>query len=235
MKKTLLLTLLTLSLATANAADLHQREASRSQNLGERAEWKEGLDNELCSGCDSCGGGDKDCDRGPKGAVVSGTTIYTSHPGIIYYAIAVTPTGSEVTLIDGSVWQVRSWDKNLTLNWLATDEIIILPNTSFFSLYDYKLLNRVTGAEVEANMILQPLLGAAYTRQVTGFNDNYYYIYLTDGSVWEISSYDLSLYRSWMIGDIILIGANTGWDSNIRPNVLINATHHTYIRANCIQ
>lgn len=229
MNKLLLSTLLlALTCVSLNAKMEHNRDDQSSQSIAERATWKESLMEEIESE-------DAEISKGPQAAVMGAREIITSHSGIIYYAVAVTPSGNEVTLMDGSVWQIKSWDTPHTRNWLASDPIVIMPNNTFFTFYDYKLLNRTTGAEVEANLLLTPILGTNYTFQITGFNDNYNYIYMNDGSVWSISPYDHSLYFDWMIGDIIIIGANVGWDSNIRPNVLINATHKTYIRANCIQ
>lgn len=228
MKKIIALALLTLTMTTAQAT-LHERAEHLTQTLAERAEWKESLIEE-----------DKNAQSAQKTKADVYTDMFvtrvdTSHPGVIYYPVAVTPSGDEVTLFDGSVWQIKSWDREQTRGWLATDEIVLLANQSFFSFYDYKLLNMQTGAEVEANMLLPPLLGNFYTRQIIGFNDAYNYIYLSDGSVWTISPYDFHLYKKWVMGDIVMIGANRGWDSNIRPNILVNASYRTYIRANCIQ
>jgi hypothetical protein len=225
MKTTILSSLLTLALATAQADTVpHERSDNLPQTLAERAVWKETLLEEVETSKESHATASRHYQA-----------ITTSHPGILYYPVAVSTFGDEVTLMDGSVWQIRSSDRDQTRGWFATDEIIILPNTSFFSFYDYKLLNTVTGAEVEANMLLSPLLGTAYTRLIIGFNDAYSYVYLSDGSVWSISPNDYYLYKKWMVGDIVMIGANLGWDSYTRPNILLNATYRTYIRANCIQ
>jgi hypothetical protein len=225
MKTTILSSLLALTLITAHAETLpHERPDNLPQSLAERAEWKETLLEET----------ESSKEHQPSASRYY-NAVTTSHPGVLYYPVAVTTNGDEVTLMDGSVWQIRSYDRDQTRGWFATDEIIILPNTSFFSFYDYKLLNTITGAEVEANMLLSPILGTAYTRQILGFNDTYNYVYLTDGSVWSTSPSDYYLYKKWMVGDIVMIGANLGWDSYERPNILLNATYRTYIRANCIQ
>ena len=196
MKKTLLFTLLTLTLATANAANLVQP-------------------------------------AGETKALVTADAILNSYTGFIYNAVAITPDGSGVGLMDGSVWEVRSWDSNQVLCWLSTDGIIIIPDTIEFSSYDYVLLNQVTGVGVEANMLQPSALGTDYTFQVTGYDDSY--IYLTDGSVWGYSSNEFNPFGSWTIGDIILIGANPFWDSDIRPNVLINGTQQNLISVINIQ
>lgn len=236
MKKTMLLTLLTLSITGINASDTHNREFTGPQSVSERASWKEAKIEQAELACDCCGGGSRDKDKGPRAYHSSYSTTNTPvHPGSIYYAINFSPSGHEMTLIDGSVWQVRSRDRYQTYSWLKTDEISVLPNTNFFSFYDYKLFNRMTGGEVEVNLVQQPIIGAVYTRQITGTNDNYNYVYLTDGTVWAISPHDEDVFKKWILGDIILIGVNTGTDAYIRPNILINATHQTYISANCVQ
>lgn len=230
MRKIILPVLLTLAMTTVQASDLHQREGTAPQSLAERAEWKEARIEEA-EACGKCGGSHKD----EGSTAYNHKRVHTSHVGIYYFPVAVSTSGDEVTLLDGSVWQIRTWDREQTRTWLATDEIIILPNNSFFSFYDYKLFNQMTGAEVEANMLISPMLGTTYTRQILGFNDANNYIYLSDNSVWTISPNDYHLYKKWAVGDIVMIGSNQGWDANIRPNILINATYRTYIRANCIQ
>lgn len=240
MKTTMLLTLLTLSLSTLNATEPHYRETPGPQTPDERAFWKESRIAESELACDCCGGGgcggsrDKDKDHRVYVSKPS-HTVTSSHPGSIYYIVHFNFNIGEITMADGSIWRIRHDDRYQSMGWLKTDEISILPNTNFFSFYDYKLLNRVTGAEIEVNLYKQPVLGAAYTRQIMGVNDTYTHIYLTDGSAWSISPNDEYLYQKWMIGDIIMIGVNTDTDAYIRPNILINATHHTYIRATWIQ
>lgn len=230
MKKPLLITLLTCVCATATAADIHHRFENRSITTAERAEWMEAQAEEAENAKLEEGG-----QQVEASTYYSGFDLYTSHEGAMHHVVAITPNGNEITLVDGSTWRVRSSDCYRVLNWLTTDEILITPNSSFFSLYDYKMINRSTGAEVKANLLLQPVLGAADTYQITGFNDNYDYIYLNDGSVWAISPYDHALYNKWMIGDLIIVGSNSGWDRHSRPNVLINATYNSYIRTICIQ
>lgn len=233
MKKTLLLTLLTLSAAVAQASTLDQSESKLPLSVAERAAWKEALIEEQEIACGECNG---KSDKEPKASCgYNGYAVYTSHPGVIYFPIDVTTSGDQVTLFDGSVWQIRSWDRDQTRGWLSTDEIVIMPNTNFFSFYDYKLLNRMTGVAVEANLYLSPILGSIFTRQIIGFNHDYNYIYLSDGTVWSTSPSDYYLYKQWYVGDIVLIGANVLGDSNIRPNILVNPRHHSYIRTNCIQ
>lgn len=146
----------------------------------------------------------------------------------------VTPLGDVVTLVDGSLWSVSSWDWCHTRNWLATDMILVTQNTAFFSIYDYELINLSSGATVRANLLNQTT-PTYKTRFITGFHDGLDYIYLDDGSVWEISGSDHYRMMKWCLNDHIVVGTNSGWNQSSRPNILINSTINQYLKARCIQ
>jgi hypothetical protein len=142
--------------------------------------------------------------------------------GISYY-------GEQVELEDGSVWKVNCCDRYKVSAWDGRDPITITQNTSWFSSYNYRLINQFTGSSVEANLYLGPVVNGIYTHYINWI-DYCGAVILTDGSQWQISSRDLSVFRCWAYDDTIIIGTNSGWDGSYNA-ILINVTMNNYVRA----
>lgn len=157
---------------------------------------------------------------------------YTSHEGAFHRPISITLGGDMITLEDGSVWKVRAKDKYKTLDWLAGDSIVIIPNHSWFSSYYYVLLNQNTGEEVRVNLVLGPIYNGIYTHWVVAIDYYNQEVCLEDGSIWKISGSDYSTMKKWLVTDTIIIGINDSWFSN-KPNILINVNTLTYAAAVC--
>lgn len=166
-----------------------------------------------------------------KAAVNATPIFYTSHPGAFHFPVLI---GGTVKLEDGSIWAINSDDSYKTLNWLATDAIVIAPNTRWFSSYKFRLTNQNTMVAVEANLqlFLTPYYHSIYNHQIVLIDDLLEMIWLEDGSVWSIASADYS--RKWQISDTVIIGINDGKLSSSKPNILINANLLQTARANCI-
>lgn len=219
-------TLTTTSVLKGDEGRGHCASGSRLVSIADRARQKE-----LRAQEESEQGGLK-----AQAGVFCGREEYlTGHRGALHWPIDVSASGSEVVLEDGSLWSVRSGDWVHTRNWYETDQILIAPNRSFFSCYDYILVNQSSGATVEVNLMSAPQYTTLRARLITGFNDHYDYIYLDDGSVWSISFFDHDAMLKWCLNDEVIIGVNNGWDKQDLPNILINATINQYLRANCIQ
>jgi len=165
--------------------------------------------------------------------LISKKIYYNSHDGAYHFPVAVTYLGDEVTLEDGSIWKVASWDKWKTLNWLTTDTILVTQNKYMFSSYKFMLVNQDTGKEVEVNLALGPIYSGCYTRwivSVDSWNDQ---ILLNDGSLWEMSSIDYFITKNWFVNDTVIIGVNES-SSVLRPNILINVNMLNYARGICL-
>lgn len=162
------------------------------------------------------------------------SVYYTTHQGAFHQPMAVSFFGDYVTLEDGSEWAVNPGDTYKTLNWLTSDIILIMPNYTWFSSFNYKFINQATGVSVEVNLrtYINPLLHSVYNHRVVAIDDILQMIWLEDGSAWSISSSDYS--EKWQINDTVIIGLNDGWQSSSKPNILINANLLHYVRANCV-
>lgn len=167
-------------------------------------------------------------------SAATATTYYTSHEGAMHHPIAVSFKGDNVELEDGSIWKVSSNDRHMTLDWMTGDIIIIVPNHTWFSSYDYRLVNLNTGANVKVNLSLGPIYNGIYTHWILAIDYNKREVYLEDGSVWKMSWWDSSIVDQWLPNDTVIIGINDGWFSGGNPNMLINVNMNDSAIGNCI-
>lgn len=166
-------------------------------------------------------------------ASTNASTYYTSHSGAFHNPIAVSFLGDMVTLEDGSLWTISSGDSYKTLNWLTSDLIVITSNSDWFSSYMFRMTNQNTGVSVKCNLTLGPIYNGLYTHWIVAINYFSQEICLEDGSIWQVSGFDSSLFNSWLVNDTIIIGVNDKFLSSSRPNILINVNTLTFVRANC--
>jgi hypothetical protein len=173
------------------------------------------------------------CDEEPTDEeLVAKKTYYTSHKGAFHRPIAVTPLGDEVTLEDGSVWKIKYDHRYKTLDWLAGDNILVLPNHAWFSSYYYRLVNQNTGADVETNLFLGPIYNGVYTHWIVAIDYFNNEICLEDGSTWKIAGGDYGRLKKWLVNDTIIIGINDSWFSS-KPNILINVNMLNFVCGIC--
>lgn len=188
---------------------------------------------------------DKDKDKKPKKCPckdkdkdkkeLQPKAIYTtSHIGCYHKPKAVSPLGDTVELEDGSIWSVKSSDRFKTLDWLASDTIIVTPNHSWFSTYDFVLNNQNTGESVESVLSLGPIYNGIYTHWITAIDYNNNMIWLEDGSSWRITVWDYSVISKWLINDTVIVGIWDGWFSTDNPNIMINVSMNNYARGKCL-
>lgn len=153
---------------------------------------------------------------------------YTTHPGAYHSPVGISLFGDSIELEDGSIWSIRSIDTYIVRGWLPTDVIVITPNHSWFSSYNYKITNQNTGEYVSGDMFLGPVYTSPYTRWIAAIDYYNDIIYLDDGSIWEMSLFDSGIIDEWLIDDPVIIGVNDGWLSSTRPNILINVNMLNY-------
>jgi len=143
----------------------------------------------------------------------------------VYYITTVGSGGNTISTHDETVWLISSRDARKASRWVAETPITITPNLSWFSSYDYRLVNQITRGSVEANLSQGPLMKyALFIRRI----DPYYgYIELEDNSQWKVDT-GSRLY-TWKIGQAILLGENTSWFG--RDYILVNINENNYMTA----
>jgi predicted double-glycine peptidase len=161
-------------------------------------------------------------------------SYYTSHAGAFHHPVAIGMLGENVALEDGSVWSIYSGHRHKTLDWLSTDTVLIAQNKAWFSSYQYCLYNQNTEASVEADLTLGPIHNGTLTHYIVAIDYKEKYVWLEDGSKWEISSGDATALTKWLVNDTVIIGVNDAFFALFTPNILINVTYSTtYVHAKC--
>lgn len=159
---------------------------------------------------------------------LSSAVYYTLHPGAYHNPYSISIFGDSIELEDGSIWVVKPDHAHIITGWLPSDLVVITPNHTWFSSYDYKLTNQNTGEAVHVNVYLGPLYNGPFTHWIIAIDDYNNAVYLEDGSVWYMSSFDSSIIYNWVVNDTVIIGVNDGLFSSSRPNILINVNTLNY-------
>ncbi len=156
------------------------------------------------------------------------------YPTAVHNLIGVSALGDSIELEDGSVWKISRYEGHRALTWHSNDPLTITQNHRWFSSYNYRIINQNTGACLEANLFLGPLEHGHRTLYITGIDRSSGDLILANGAgettQWELSSGDLDLFQNWALHDAIIIGQNSGWDSNSEA-ILINVNVNHCVRA----
>ncbi len=165
--------------------------------------------------------------------------IFDAYPPLYYPVsmhslIGVSALGDSVELEDGSVWKISRYDGYKALGWRSNDPLTITQNHRWFSIYAYRIINQNTGACLEANLFLGPLEHGQHTLYITGIDRISGDLVVTNGSGesirWEISSSDIAAFQNWDLHDAIIIGQNSGWNTDCE-SLLINFNMNNSARA----
>lgn len=145
--------------------------------------------------------------------------------------VGVSAFGDTLEIEDGSQWKIAPYDKAKTSNWGMQDPILITQNHTWFSPYNYRIVNPATQSSIEANLFLGPIQNGAYTRYVMSIYPIQDSIILNDQTRWKICSFDLAEFQEWRPQDAIIIGYNSGWNASYCQGLLINVTLNQCVRA----
>lgn len=151
-------------------------------------------------------------------------------PSGTHCLLSVSAYGNEIEIEDGSVWSISSYDAPKVAAWGSQDPIIITQNHRWFSRYNYRIINQATGGILEANLRFGPIKNGPYTRYVAGIDYLSGEIILNDLTRWQVSVLDQNDLSGWLVDDAIIVGYNSGWDSDCH-GLLINVNKNDHIRA----
>lgn len=155
--------------------------------------------------------------------------IYPS--GTTHVPVDVSDLGRRIELEDGSLWEVADEDRHMTVGWMGQN-LFIAANQDWFSPYFFRLHHETTGISVRCNMKYGPLYHNQYRHWITFINYYTQEITLENGTVWEVSGFDTSVFNTWNSYDTIIMGVNYGFFSSTKPNILINASKLSFVRVN---
>jgi hypothetical protein len=147
-----------------------------------------------------------------------------------HWIFALTSFQDYLEIEDGSIWQIDPYEGYKLRNWLMNDPIMITQNREWFSSFQFRIINKGTGTSVKADLSQGPILDGDYSLQIAHVIHQTGEIVLSDESRWLISSRDFSPFYQFAIGDYIIVGVNSGWDSGC-PFILINSNLNRFVRA----
>lgn len=156
------------------------------------------------------------------------------YPASTHYLIEVSALGDSVELEDGSIWKICHYDGYKAMQWRSNDPLIITQNHRWFSSYPYRIVNQNSGESLETTLFVGPLEYGQNTLYITDIDRLAGDLSIVNGSGevcrWKIFSNDLSLLQNWAVHDAIIIGQNSGWDTDFEA-LLINVTMNHSVRA----
>ena len=135
--------------------------------------------------------------------------------------------GDTLELEDGSIWTISAYDASKVLSWLSNDTIVLTKNHGWFTSYNYRLVNKITGASVEANLYLGPLKNGIYTRYITSIYPISCTVQLSDGTFFQAKSSDYYTFQSWAMYDTVILG----FDKTEYDRIVINVNMNNCVRA----
>lgn len=155
---------------------------------------------------------------------IAKSAIYSYHP--LYYIKDIGVSGKTLSTYDETVWEVSHSDSHIARMWNRDDPVVITPNYSWFSSYEYRLKNMTYNESVAVNLSQGPFFEHAIF--ITDINSYHSVITLSNGSQWTTKA----LYSNdspvlyWRVGQAVLIGESDNWFS---PRfILININENNY-------
>ncbi len=146
--------------------------------------------------------------------------LYRIHNDAYQHLFAFSNMGDTVTLHDGSLWDIHPAYGSTVLGWVQSDEIFVKPNTSWFSSYRYVLHNRTLDQTVYAN--LKPIPLNSNTLYIVNIEPYNRLVQLSDNTIWQVNFNDYN-FPYWQIGQRVVVGVNSKWQTAPLPHILINA------------
>lgn len=150
-------------------------------------------------------------------------------PNGTHSVVALSAFGDIIEIEDGSQFRISPFDAPKVAGFRAQDPILITQNHSWFSTYEYRIINQSTGSVLEAYLSVGPTVGGLYTRYIVSIDSYRGEIFLSDSTRWLVSSLDMDRFYGWCVGDSVIIGYNSGWDQN-SLGILINVPMNQHIR-----
>jgi|GEM_PF-867789 len=156
------------------------------------------------------------------------------YPPSIHWISRVSAFGNSLELEDGSTWKVSAYDQYKANNWRIEDPLVITQNHRWFSSYTYRIINKSSGASIEAELYFGPIKHGTYTLYVISIDPSRNIIEAINGknevTHWEICPRDWYAFDQWELNDAIIVGHNSGWESSYEC-ILINVNMDNFVRA----
>lgn len=138
--------------------------------------------------------------------------------------------GRCIEMEDSSQWEVAASDTYVVGGWRPNDSLIITPNYSWFSSYDYCITNKSNNTHVKANMYVGPVAFGPYSHWIVDIDYFGGHVYLENQMTWCVNPADSAILSDWAVNDHIIIGFYDTWFSP-SDHILINVNMDDHVRA----
>lgn len=141
--------------------------------------------------------------------------------------------GNLVEIEDGSGFECDWYDGKKVLAWKQNKDrplVTITQNRSWFSSYNYRIINRDNNESIVANLVQGPFDEGEYTVCISIMDRAHGAIALTNRMELDICPRDLHIFSNWREGHGIIVGINSGWQSQYET-LLINVEKNNFVRA----
>ena len=153
-----------------------------------------------------------------------------SYPINCHWVSSISDTGRSVELEDGSHWDISPSDRSILYTWSRSDHIVVTPNYSWFSSFDYNLTNKSNNTNVKANLWIGPLAYGPYSHWIVDIDYFSGHLFLENQMVWCVDPKDSYILREWAVNDHVIFGVNNSWFSHY-DHILINVNMDDHVRA----
>lgn len=152
---------------------------------------------------------------------------YTALPVSSHTLYSIADNDLSVELEDGSHFEISN--SYTVRTWRPGDAISITPDYSWFSSYDYYIMNKTTNTYVKANLHIGPIAFGTFSNWIVDIDYFRGHVYLQNGMIWCVNPQDEHLLKHWAINDHIISGLeNSMW--SYYDHILINVNMDEYIR-----
>jgi hypothetical protein len=155
--------------------------------------------------------------------------ISYAYPINCHWLATISDTLRSIEMEDGSHWEISSYDSYILRNWQRDDSLVITPNYSWLSSYDYYITNKSKNTFVKANLYVGPVIFGPFSHWIVDIDHIGGHVYLENQMVWCVNPQDNYVLKDWAINDHIILGVYDSWFSSY-DHILINANMDTHIR-----
>lgn len=152
-----------------------------------------------------------------------------SFPINCHWLTSIADTCRSLELEDGSHWEISPTDAYILRSWRREDSLVITPNYSWLSSYDYYITNKSSNTYVKANLYVGPVAFGAYSHWIVDIDHFGGHVYLENQMIWCINPQDSYLLKDWAVNDHIIYGLNDSWFTPFN-HILINVNMDNHIR-----
>lgn len=146
-----------------------------------------------------------------------------------HWLTSVADNSRSIELEDGSHWEVSSSDAYVLRNWRREDSLVITPNYSWFSSYDYYITNKSNNTYVKANLSIGPLSYGKFSHWIVDIDFFGGHIFLENQMIWCFNIQDSYIVKDWALNDHVIIGTYDSWLSPY-DHILINVNMDDHAR-----